>query len=1481
VLSKIWNFIKKVFTGLLLLFLLAILIFLIPQVQTYLGKQLTQDFNQTYQTDLKVNGLKINYKGNIELQELLLRDDYQDTIIYAQSLQTSLVNLLNISGSNLHFSNTEFYRLKFKLKQYKNEDYDEFTKFLSKLEDTTSTSSNSPFQLKINRAIAYESEFIIIDENVSSKPNFSIKNLDFNLSNFKLIGPDLNFQMRKMSGMLKEGIIVDDFSTKFSYTPQHMDFQNLILETPYSYIQGDLKFDYEREDLKNFLDQVDIDARFRPSQISTTDLRKYYDGFGYAQQINLEGRAIGQLNNLTLSSLEFEGLENTSFRGDLLLINSFGRSAFKMDGYSINLTTSYKDLISLFPRDLKSNLPLYFQEFGVTQLNGKIEISKNNLFSAIELSTELGGAYINLNFNNYQNIEKVEYTGFVDVTRFDLSRFFKSKVLGNSSFFLNVTGKGFTKSSLNTLALGKINSIDINDYVYKNIELNGNLKAPYFNGSLKSFDPNFLFSFEGLIDASQQLNAFDFDADIEYADLSALNIVKNDTLADFNGILKVDLKGNTIDELEGQLSFNSFTYENSEEKYDFEDLIIESSFLEAKQTISIESPDVISGTFEGEYKLTSLPTLFSDAIENLYFESEYDSSEVYQYVDFDLNIYNKIIEVFFPKIQVAPNTFIRGSLNASENDFSLNFRSPHLDIYGNSFDKINIQIDTDSPLYNSYVEIEKIVTSYYDISDFNMINVNLNDTLFVRTEFKGGKLQQDNFNLSLYQTVNTSDKSTFGFKRSSIIYNDNLWFINRKSDSHNKVDIERGFQNFDLDSILISSGEQSVLLDGMLRDSTSKDLNFQLSNLQLADIIPRQDSLDLKGTLNGDLEIYQKDNLYAPNLNVAIKDFEFNTVKYGEFMLEVDGNKDLSSFNIRSKLLKDDESLFEATGSVFSVENDQYFDVDVDLNEFDISAFSDFGKDVISKIRGTATGSFAVTGKISDPFFNGELKLKKAGLKVPYLNIDFDFENNASISFDNKDFVFNDIEVTDVKYKTKGILDGKISNENLEDWFLDLNLASDNLVALDTEFKEGDLYYGTAFIDGNASLAGPVDEIEINVNATTQKNTVFKIPLDDSESLGDNSFIYFLSLDDKLSKEAGRKIELREIKGLSLNFDLDITKDAEVEIVVDPVNGSSLKGRGAGTLLIEINTNGKFNMYGDFVAYQGEYNFKYSGLVQKRFEVVPGSNLTWNGDPVRANIDVQAKYITEANPAILLENPTVNREIPVEVLINLGGQIIQPDIEFSLNYPNLSSVVKSELEYRVQGRENTELQALSLVTQGTFYSQAGLGQNAITGNLIERASGIVDDIISKKDNKFKLGLNYQQNDRSLTQNNLADRVGLSIKTRISDRVLINGRFGVPVGGVTESVVFGNVEVNFLLNETGSLRASAFNRESDIQFIGEELGYTQGIGLNYTVDFDNFEELIKKILNKDYKKQIKEKQNSKDDKNTIELPSYIVFPSKNN
>ena len=569
------------------------------------------------------------------------------------------------------------------------------------------------------------------------------------------------------------------------------------------------------------------------------------------------------------------------------------------------------------------------------------------------------------------------------------------------------------------------------------------------------------------------------------------------------------------------------------------------------------------------------------------------------------------------------------------------------------------------------------------------------------------------------------------------------------------------------------------------------------------------------------------------------------------------------------------ESL-NAVGNIDVSNSSPTIDLDVDLEKLNMAAFSPLGGEVLSNMRGYASGKAKVQGNYKNPDISGQLTLANAGLSIPYLNVDLAFADQAEVDLTKQKFVFKDVGIRDTKYNTNGVLNGSISHHNFTKWKLDLGISTDRLLVLDTDASEDALYYGTAFISGNASITGPTDELLIEVNARTERGTSFKIPLNDTESVGDNSYIHFLSPEEKAAKMAGEEINLPEVKGLELVFDLDVTKQAEVEVVVDQTSGSTLRGRGAGNLLLEINTNGKFNMWGDFIVYEGVYNFKYAGLVQKVFDVKSGGSINWDGNPTKAQLDVSAVYGLNANPAVLLENPSINRKIPVDVVINLQGQIEQPDITFDVQFPTASSVVRSELEYRMDDRASKELQALFLVTQGSFYSEFGLRQNAITGTLAERASSIVNDIFADDEGKFQVGVNYVQGDHTPDQQTV-DRFGLTLSTQISDRVLINGQVGVPIGGVTESVIIGDVEIDFLLNEDGTLRAKVFNRENNIQFIGEEIGFTQGVGLSYSVDFDTFKELLRKIMNTELSTDATAPKTEKVE-NTL-LPNYINFPGE--
>ncbi|HSM62499.1 MAG TPA: translocation/assembly module TamB domain-containing protein, partial [Gillisia sp.] len=1031
------------------------------------------------------------------------------------------------------------------------------------------------------------------------------------------------------------------------------------------------------------------------------------------------------------------------------------------------------------------------------------------------------------------NSENVDYKGNLVFNQFNIGRLLDNKDLGKTSLNLNIDGSGFTPESLNTQVRGKISRLNFKNYTYSDISIIGNVRNSVFNGNFNSNDPNFKLEFNGLVDISKKVNVYDFQASIAYADLNELNFITRDSIAILKGDILINMQGNTLDNIAGKVMLLNTSYQNQNDLYYFDDLEVNSTFdAERVRTIAVNSPDVINGKVRGKFKVSEVGSLFNNSIGSIYTNYRPDVITTNQYLEFDFDIYNKIVEVFFPEVALAPNTFIRGRIESDESEFKLTFKSPKIEAFGNMMKDINIQVDNNNPIYNTYVEADSVSTKYYNFSEFNLINVTLRDTLFIRSEFQGGKNNKDVFNLNLYHTINEQNKSVVGIQKSDVKFKDNLWFLNENNNRSNKIVFDNKFNNVEIDSLVLSHEQEFIRLTGNLRDSTYKDFKIGFENVDVGKITPDIDSLNVAGILNGKLNLRQEKGTYYPNTSLTIQDLTVNENILGNLKMDVDGNGDLSFYNIDATLINKGFESLNAHGGI-NVGNKPTIDLDVSLRRFNMAAFSALGRDVIDNIRGFASGDAKVSGNYKNPDITGKLKLEKAGVRIPYLNVDVDFKENATVNLTKQQFNFDEIEIVDTKYRTKGILDGFISHKNFKEWFLDLSVTSNRLLVLDTESTEDALYYGTAFINGFASIKGPSDELVIDVNASTAKGTVFKIPLSDTESIGDNSYIHFLSPEEKASRLAGNPYEIPDVKGLELNFDLDITNDAEVEVVVDKTSGSTLRGRGAGNLLLEINTNGKFNMWGDFVVYQGVYNFKYAGLVQKVFQVRSGSSINWDGNPTQAQLDVSAVYEVNANPAVLLENPSINRKIPVEVVILLQGQIAQPDITFNVEFPNASSVVRSELEYRISDRASRELQALFLVTQGSFYSEFAIGQNAITGNLVERASSLVNDIFADEDGKFQVGLNYVQGDRTPDQQTV-DRFGLTLSTQITDRVLINGQVGVPVGGVTESLIVGDVEIEFLLNEDGTLRAKVFNRENNIQIIGEEIGFTQGIGLSYSV-----------------------------------------------
>ena len=461
-------------------------------------------------------------------------------------------------------------------------------------------------------------------------------------------------------------------------------------------------------------------------------------------------------------------------------------------------------------------------------------------------------------------------------------------------------------------------------------------------------------------------------------------------------------------------------------------------------------------------------------------------------------------------------------------------------------------------------------------------------------------------------------------------------------------------------------------------------------------------------------------------------------------------------------------------------------------------------------------------------------------------------EATTVVQFRNRSVVFPSAVLNDKTDDTRGVLSGELRHLNFNGWELELNVQSERLLVYNRAEDPETLFYGQGYLNGLASFNGPTKLLTLEVTGSTAEGTTLVIPWQEDKGLSDTSFIDYLHKGEDKQELVTADISAvdEDFRGLEMIFNLDINRNATVEIVVDQSSGSTLSGRGAGNVLIETNIDGKFNIWGDFIAYDGIYNFKNLGVIDKRFTVQQGGTIVWEGDPLEAQLNIEATYQVPggANPALLVDNPNFNRKIPTNVEIQLIGNLLKPDDPvFDITFPNATGIVVSEINYRLADQQRRQLQAISLLSQGIFISDVSVSFQGITNNLYEKASDVFSTLIGANDGKVNVGVNYLQGEENPNFDlRTEDRIGLTLSTQLSDRILINGKIGVPIDGVQETVIVGDVQIDFILNESGTLKAKVFNRENDFRYLGDEFGYTQGMGMSYQVDFNTFQELIQKI-----------------------------------
>ena len=897
-----------------------------------------------------------------------------------------------------------------------------------------------------------------------------------------------------------------------------------------------------------------------------------------------------------------------------------------------------------------------------------------------------------------------------------------------------------------------------------------------------------------------------FDINIDEESLSRnMNISQNFTLPTFDGNIKVD---NDII----NYSFYQQNKYNSKINIDGTATLKNQLSLDFDLVLDLLNDDkFVSANNLDNLKLDSRFSIRSN--NEINFEAVFQITKNNQYFDFDINTY-------------TVNNYLSSNLEIRSNNFKIDS-----EIYGNLKNK---KLNSSGNIF-----IENLSTA-----DINNINAKAD----LNIDYSNMDNVQSSIDLKEI-IIETSNNS---------IYFPNLNEVNKilgYDFLYDKRDHDFYLRLVDNQFNLKSDFGPNLLINGFYRNSNDLDLSINLSNLFLKNLFEINKN-PISGSINSKININRSDTNRILNINSNLKNLKIKEFNLGDLEINAFGNTDFNSYSIDFRLLQEDVPTVESNGTLIAINKKPNLDLDLKFNDFDLSFIEKIGSNTLNKISSLVSGQVNLWGAYDNIQHNGKLILNKSKFFIPYLNIEYLIDDNSEITLLNQNIEFNNISISDSETNSISELNGKINHLNYKDWNLDLTFISDRLFIINKEFDESEKFYGKAFIGGEISILGPTNQISLNVNGETELGTYITIPQNQSFSIENFSFIEFSDLNN-LEKKKSQPSEIIDkvsnSKSFDLEIDLTLNNDAVVDITIDQETGSYISGSGNGNLFMEIDSEGEFNIYGDFITTEGVYNFKDLALIDKKFKLNNGGSIIWDGEPLGAQMDISAIYEVPggANPALLLDNPNFNKKIPTDLEIKLTGNLTKPNSpDFEIYFPNTSSTVTSEINYKLNDPEVRQLQAISLLTQGIFINEVSVSIEGITNNIYEKVSDVFSELLGGSRGPLKVGLNYLQGDKSeILDIKTEDRFGVTLSTEISDKILFNGKIGVPIGGIEETLIIGDVQIDFILNDDGSLKAKVFNRENEFRYIGDKLGYTQGVGVTYQVDFQTFRDLISKLIEK--------------------------------
>lgn len=1453
-------------------------IFRLPSVQNWLSGKISTYLSEELKTVVKLEGVDISIFDHLIFEKLYVEDQKKDTLLFIEYLGVN-IDKIRIRKELIALDKIRLKNLLFDLK------YD--TAGMMNLQfiidafssEPDTTPSDSDWKIKCDKLIIENSSFayFVPDTNkIDYGINFNdlkISSINLNAKNLIIAGNSIMVDVDSLSLMDKCGFRLKKLQSNIFYGNTRLDLNKFGLITDNSRIFFEkLKLTYTSLDaFDDFANKVKFNLLIADSTVLGLKDAGFFDSSlkGFDSQLKIMADIKGTLSRLDVKKIDIAYGKNTRITSNFKINGLPDIDKADFDIKIDTLKTSIVDLNSIKdPGNLNKSLlglPESIDNLAKIYYNGTIKGKLSEIITKGKLVTGLGDISANISIVERKN-GNTNIFGNLIGSNLSISDIVEDKQLGKfdiqDTLDFNITPDGKVEGVSN----GKINNLEYKGYQYQTVTFDAIMNRFVYQADVKIADPNVQIDLEGMFVYNDTLPKVKFTTKVSKLLPHKLNLY-SDSLFSTKFKLNGSIIGFDPDNLTGKITcaFEELTNSSGGLKnkkinlladYDIIDSIrtfqVLSDFLDIKLNGDIK-PTTIASSFE-KYLYTLMPSL-TDTLKNpihINTDSLFNAFEVQNNFDYEIKLKDlaDVGKMFLPGISITPGTTVKGKYNLKPGNFRMEAYVPEVNLEGTKIHEIIFNADNFDDRLNFYLNSQKIFLSQTNSLDNTLIHAYVfNDKLnldIIWNSFLDSLNYNGDFSLiaSIENRVNAYPLIKVELDSSNFSFLNNHWVI-----SSNKILIDSDF--VDLGKIVaLSNNKERVSIGGRIsaRNTDTLKLDFHQIELNSFNSLIDNTGLQLKGKLYGNTQIVSVLSSPQINSNDSVKGLQINEHSLGDIRLKAIWDNQLSILDLyaESQLVNTKNMILSGK---YDVANDK-LNFNVDVNRFPFAMVTPFVNEYISDIDGKISGNIQINGTSKVPDLQAKLKFIRAGFKVNYLQTFYSFTD--SLFIENNSIRIEKLQLNAGR-NSFAWLSGKITHKNFDEIKLDISLDAHNFLFLKTEQTDSSSFYGTVYASGGINLKGDVDNMDINIKLKTEKATRFYLPLTSSSEVSESSYIRFIKKDSSIvEKEEEQDVDL---SGININFELEATSDAEMQIIMDETVGDMIKVRGMGNLDIKVNTVGDIFLYGTYTVTKGDYLFTLKNLVNKKFLVDQGSTIRWNGDPYNAAMNMTAVYkIKKVSLYDLMQDQNYKEQkTNVECNLLMQGSLNEPKIDFGLKLPEAKEPVLSNINGLAQDDLNQQI--LSLLILGQFQplpsvqsTDDAAGGGALSNNAFEMLSNQLSNWLSKISDDFDIGVNYKQGGEVTT-----DEVEVALSTQLfNERVSINANAGVggsnanqtTTGQSNPNKIVGDVEIEVKMNKKGTVRSKMFNRTNQRnEGNADQALYTQGVGIFYRKEFNTVGELM--------------------------------------